>query len=70
MTTIETLSFVYLGNEESWRGLPMTMHFFVYVCHFSMKRFTIGVREIADIRDAKSWDKSLEWATKTRAPSY
>jgi hypothetical protein len=65
---VENVSFFYFGSADSWRGLPMTMHFLVLVCHFSINKLTIGTLEMTDVREASSCDKSLEWATNTSTP--
>lgn len=43
--------------------------FFAFVCHFYINKFVIGVLDMTEIRDARSWDRSLECATKISEPS-
>jgi hypothetical protein len=54
------VSLFYLDNAESCNGLPIKMHFLELFCNFYMKRLTIGVREITEMRDDSYCDKSLE----------
>jgi hypothetical protein len=62
------VSLIYLDKAESWSGLPIIIVFLVFVCIFSIKRLTIGVLEITAISEESYWDRSLEWAIKTRFP--
>ena len=64
------MSLFYLDNAESCNGLPIKMHFLELFCNFYMKRLTIGVREITEMSDDSSCDKSLEWAMNTNVPVY